>query len=279
MFAGHPGEEADAADRHVDLFVEDQGAIGAQSAPRRLAEIVAAPGSRAILYGEAGTGKSVALLKQAADLARQAETESEAQIPLFVRLNLFDRPAHGFDRLLEILGSEVGLPPDEMKRFWREGKRPFLFLLDGYNEVPPSCQEACVKALQELGQVVGHGILVTSRPTTSLDSLLRVGFKGKNIISLKDEQIYQFLDRLGVLRLYDQLTKPLKELVRNPFMLWALAQSVIATETSELPRNKGELYRAFVDRYLFEQRQVMQLPAPTRFHYGRVKKPIRRYWR
>jgi tetratricopeptide (TPR) repeat protein len=108
----------------------------------------------------------------------------------------------------------------------------------------------------------------------SLDFLLPYGFGAVDIVQFTDEQIRGFLDRAKVLGLYDNLTEPLKELGRNPFMLWAIAQSCVGTQKGELPRNKGELYRNFVDRYIFEQREARKLPAPTVFHYERVKKAI-----
>jgi tetratricopeptide (TPR) repeat protein len=271
---GHQDIASAGSARYVDLFVQNRESTGEQAGPRPFGDLLSAPGSRSIAYGAGGSGKSTALLKLAVDLAWRAVAEQEAPIPLFARLNMFDSTQKGLERLLEIVASAVELQTDEMKRLWLAGKRPLLFLLDAYNEVAPDCQQTLAKALQELALVARHSILVTSRPTVSLDFLLPSRFTAVNIVQFTDEQIQDFLDRAKVLGVYDHLTDALKELGRNPFMLWTIAQSCVATESSELPRNKGELYRNFLDRYIFEEREARKLPAPIVFNYKKVKKPI-----
>src|SRR6185436_14979405 len=121
-------ETAAAATRYVDLFVQDQGASSVAAAPQLFGACVGAPGTRSIVYGDGGSGKSTALLKLAADLARSALREESAPVPLYARMNLFDSQAHGLQRLLEILGSPVGLSADALLRLWRNSPRPLMFL-------------------------------------------------------------------------------------------------------------------------------------------------------
>src|SRR3712207_2551025 len=63
-------------------------------------------------------------------------------------------------------------------------------------------------------------------------------------------------------------------LVRNPFMLWALAQSWAALPEGELPTNTGELYLAFIEDYIFSRREPEKDPPPTRYDFAMVKRYV-----
>src|ERR1041384_8290043 len=51
----------------------------------------------------------------------------------------------------------------------------------------------------------------------------------------------------------------------------ALTQSHAVGPSAELPRNLGQLYHRFIDCDIFEHRESSKLPAPTRYHFQRVK--------
>lgn len=83
-----------------------------------------------------------------------------------------------------------------------------------------------------------------------------------------------FLESHGAAQIYECIGDQLKGLVRNPFMLWALVQSCSGLAQGALPRNKGQLYQNFVDRYIFSEREASKVPPPTRYDYERVKRQI-----
>jgi HEAT repeat protein len=95
-----------------------------------------------------------------------------------------------------------------------------------------------------------------------------------SVVQLNDDQLEDFLTRHGAVHLYQQMGSELKALARNPFLLWALAQSCVGLAKAELPRNTGQLYRNLIDGYLFETHERRKEPSPTEYNYERVKKPM-----
>ena len=271
------GEDVSAPPKsrqYIELLIKNRGASEAQERP--FSELLETPGTRCVIFGDGGSGKSTSLLKVAIDAYHRAIENPEAPIPLFAQLNFFDTKARGIDRLMEIIGEAVGIDPAKVRRLWRESKRPLLFLMDGFNEVAPEFQEACILALGELVQVGRHGFLITSRPVASIEALIndRSGVQASQIVELKEHQIRDFLTRHQAAELYDRMEDDLKKLSENPFMLWALTQSCKDLTPGELPRNKGQLYTNFIEYYIFEKREKKKLPPPTRYNYALVKKPI-----
>jgi hypothetical protein len=198
-----------------------------------------------------------------------------APVPFYARLSFFDTTERGFDRLIALIaGNEI--EPASLLRLLREGERRVLLLLDGFNEVATQFQTTCATAIRELLQMPRHGVLVTSRPDMAFDSVggQESGIKTATVVELRDDDVKTFLGKEGVGELYEQLSEPLRQLVKNPFMLWALSQSCADLPRGELPRNQGALYRNFVDRYIFELREQRKSPPPTRYNYTLVKRPV-----
>jgi tetratricopeptide (TPR) repeat protein len=260
--------------RYVDLLVDESGLRGTGSNSKPLSDLLANPGNRYVLTGEAGSGKTIALLKLASEAAQRARDEENFPLPLFCKLNLFDATRNGLRRLMVLVAQGAAADPDDLTKLWREGRRPFLFLLDGFNETARDYRPGCLAAIQELLSISRHSVIISSRPDPLLDSLKNIGVKAADIVELNDERIRRFLATHGAAELYDRLEGSLKDLGRNPFMLWALAQSCADLPPGGLPRNQGELYRNFIEHYIYEVRENRKIPAPTRYNFQLVKKPV-----
>ena len=109
-----------------------------------------------LVIGEGGAGKTTSLLKLAIDVAHDSNTDPANLIPIYIKLNYFDTQEKGFDRLLEMIGYSSGLSKKKVRFFWRMSSRPFLFLLDGFNEIDSEFQQACALALDEFVQMEQH---------------------------------------------------------------------------------------------------------------------------
>jgi tetratricopeptide (TPR) repeat protein len=271
------GESADlslASRRYIELLVKDRR--GPEAVPRPFAELSETRRATLVIFGAGGSGKSTALLKLAVDAGRRALDDPEAPLPLFARLNFFDASQRGFERLMEIIGGAAGIEPASVKELWRGSKRPLLFLLDGFNEIGGEFQSSFLLALQELIQVNRHGYRITSRTEVLLERFAsdRSDVQAGEVVELDEAQVSEFLSRLEAGALFDRMGAELKKLGRNPFMLWALARSCAEMPQGDLPRNKGQLYLNFIERYIFGMREARKLPPPTTYSYPLVKKPI-----
>jgi tetratricopeptide (TPR) repeat protein len=271
-----------ATDRYVELLVQERKKVGDKEQEKAglkegsLSQFATRSGCRLLVFGEGGSGKTTSLLKLAADAAVSARTNSSAPIPFYVKLNFFDTSEKSFEQLLRILGETANLSSEEVNVLWQQGQRTLLFLLDGFNEVGQSFQDSCRLALEKLMWQGLHLYVITSRPTVEAEQLTKQirGIKVLDILQLLDDQMKGFLESHGADQIYEYMGNQLKGLVRNPFMLWALVQSCSGLAQGELPRNKGQLYQNFIDRYIFSEREASKVPPPTRYDYERVKRQI-----
>ena len=99
-------------------------------------------------------------------------------------------------------------------------------------------------------------------------------FEVLDVAQLEPNQIRTFLSRHGASGLYKLWGDKLKELARNPFMLWSLVQICDNFGEDELPNSMGQICRALIDEYIFTKRESDKQPPPTQYDYQRVKKPI-----
>ena len=264
-----------AVGRYVDLLVKTKAEDGKADVELPFTELARRPAVRYLVAGNGGSGKTMALLKTAVDAARAACADSTVPVPLYARLASFDTTERGLDRLSALIGGP-DLDPEVVLRALRDEGRPVLLLLDGFNEIATPFQSACLLALRELLQATRHAVLVTTRPDAAFGALkdADMGLTSATVVELADGDIKSFFDKRSLGGLYAQLDGPLRQLVRNPFMLWALSESCAGLASHELPRNQGELYRNFLDRYIFERREERKIPPPTRYNYKLVKRPL-----
>jgi tetratricopeptide (TPR) repeat protein len=237
---------------------------------------------RLLVVGPGGGGKTTTLRHLAAQAAQAALKDTEAPLPVYLRLNTFDRSEHGFDALLSLLSFAADLEPGLLEACWRNGSRQLLFLLDGLNEVAREHQEACVKAVLRLLQEghIEHRYVVTTRPGSELERIAmhpteHSGLKALEVLSFDTAQIRRYLGAQGNLAAYERISNYVHSLAANPFLLWAVTRTLVVTSPDRAPFSRGGLFRALIDHYIFAIReQGKPPPRPTRYHYERVKKPV-----
>jgi len=231
--------------------------------------------SRVLLCGESGSGKTTWLKRIASEAAETTRSTTDGPIPILVELGSFRVKANGFEALLTLIANgstELGLDEEGVKAIWRTGERKLLFLFDGLNEVGFEYEEECLAALAQFFQKPAHLFVVTSRPGGSVDRLVKAGFKSLETSRLSSYQVREFFGRRGLATLYEDLNDTVRDLARNPFMLRALVDSCSDLPASRLPANIGQLYRTFIDDYIFTKREPQK---KTQFYaYEEVKKPI-----
>jgi tetratricopeptide (TPR) repeat protein len=277
MSGGDHKEVEPSAGAYIERLVRKRGAAGAELG-QPFPELAERAEARWVVFGDAGSGKSAALLRLAMDAAEKGRRDRDAPIPFVVQLNFFDTSERVLDRVIDMIAKQASMDPGRVKSLWLDARRPLLFLMDGFNEVKPEFQGDCLRALDELLEISRHGIVITSRPNLAIARWIsgRDDVQAVELVNLDDRQIEGFLARQNALPLLRRMENQLKELSRNPFMLWALVRSCADLPAGELPRNKGQLYLNLLDLYIFGEqgREATKRPPPTRYNYGLVKKPI-----
>lgn len=237
---------------------------------------VAAKGARLLAIGEGGAGKTTAVLKLGMDLARDAVRSGNGHVPLYVPLNLAGT-ADGVtvEGILTLVAEQNDVDYEALRRTWLGGPQELVFLLDGLNEVRDDLEDDLIVALQRLMSSRRHSFLVTSRPTRAAEKLARRcdGLTVLDVVQLDEEQVDDYLDRRGLGRLSITMSRELKGLARNPFMLWALVQACADIEGPRLPTNAGQLYQLFLDDYVFRRREPAKANPGVSFDYAAVKRP------
>ncbi|MFB0546962.1 MAG: HEAT repeat domain-containing protein, partial [Anaerolineae bacterium] len=208
-----------------------------------------------IVLGEAGTGKTTALERLMWEVA---SAEDETTIPILVRLLSY----HGDLRS----AVRAALCEQEVLTF-PEGDRsldaflrayPCWLFFDGLNEAPGAYRETVVGEVADFMRTYpGLRYTVTSRSQDRLWERLREAVPDTPAVviqPIEDAQIEDYLvawlGRKGK-RLYERLDEGLRGLARRPLLLWLIKEAGEAGR--ELPANRGELFRDFVDRMLVRE--------------------------
>jgi HEAT repeat protein len=266
-----------SADRLIERRIRPRKPTAGDAQPLSdLAVALCDPGNpvrRLLLLGEGGAGKTTSLLRLAHDAAVQAEADPQAPIPIYVELSTFEVTERAFDRLVSMAANAMrGIDAVRFDQMWRLGTRPLLFLFDGLNE-QRGAAVACNAGLRELSDREPHATVITSRPTAEADELAATDqkFGVADLLRLEPGQVERFLHDHGADRLFANMNDDLRDLSQNPFMLMALLSTSAGRPDGALPSNMGQLYRSFVDDYIYTRREPGR--GHTRFSYAGVKKP------
>jgi tetratricopeptide (TPR) repeat protein len=244
-----------------------------------LADFIASDAAPLLVVGAGGSGKTTLLKQLAASGAQRATEESAAPVFVYLRLTGFDRGENAFDALLTLLSLAAQTDRAEFERRWRAGSRAMVILLDGLNEVAAAYRSGCTKALWTLLQNSSprHRYVITSRPGGELESMAAndVGhhpLRVADLLAFGPQQVRDYLAAQGRSDLQERLAGQLEGLASNPFLLWAIVRT-----SGESPhvRNRGTLFRALIDDYIFDKRERDKpFPRPTTYNYRLVKQPV-----
>jgi hypothetical protein len=236
-------------------------------APTRLAAVMGTPGTRAVLFGSGGLGKTTALLHLAFEAGERASLDETAPIPFYVDLRGF-RSDGGRDLLLKIIAdaSPRFVDAAAVNAFLKSSSRPALFLFDAFNEIPRKLRSGCRAAIEAIYDA-RDAYLIASRWNDDVDALAEVGWTPLELLGLVPEQSERMLERRGAVNTVKGLPETLTPLLRNPFHVQALAAAM--SEGGEVPRNRSQLYRRFVEAWIRREGRYERL-----FDFARLKVPV-----
>jgi tetratricopeptide (TPR) repeat protein len=287
-FVGHMQAREDlspdqARARYVQGLIKLRVPPKDQKSPQEgpLEDFLASDGVPLLVVGSGGSGKTTMLKHLAAEGARRATQNSRAPIFVYLRLASFDRGDGGLDLLLDRVSMAAHLDRKEFEVRWREGRRPVVLLLDGLNEVARAFQPSCTQALWTLLQNSPpvHRYVITSRPGAEFEAVASYSTENQrlrvaDILKFEPQQVQEYLKAQGRTGLQSRISGRLEDLASNPFLLWAITRT-LANSQQESLLNRGSLFRALIDRYIFGVReQSKPKPRPTDYNYELVKKPV-----
>ena len=217
---------------------------------------------RLIVLGEPGVGKTVALNRLAWELANS----DPVVVPIIVRLFNYDgQPLLEWVRLNLVQTEEIPLKTlKETQIFLEDSGVQCYFLLDGLNEVRPQFREKVVGEINRLAlEFSEHRLVVTSRIQDDSWKQLRQGHVVHDSMVVQPIRPFQaeryLIAHLGDVDgplMWEQLDRRMRELASRPLLLWLMKEAWREVRKQQpegavdVPKNRGALYRHFVERML-----------------------------
>jgi hypothetical protein len=137
-------------------------------------------------------------LELARDLIQQDKDKEEAPIPVVLTLTLWAVKQLPLKRwVVEELRTKYDISP-QVGNVWVETSQ-LLLLLDGFDEVPPGAQPACIEAVSTYAAQANRSLVVCSRTKEYLDQPGRFSLLHTvvSIQPLSPQQIEDYLSTLG----------------------------------------------------------------------------------
>jgi len=218
-------------------------------------------GSRLIVLGEPGIGKTVALERLAWELA----TADLLVVPVLIKLLEYDgQPILEWIRLKLIETGEIALKREQTADYLNRMAYDGCILLDGLNEVRPAYREALNGEITRFAlEYPRHRIIVTSRAQDESWRQLRQGtaFQETLVVQaiLPDDAQRYLSAHLGdddSAALWNGLDERIRELALTPLLLWLIKEAYLEAKAAakggavRIPDNRGALYRSFVGRLM-----------------------------
>ncbi len=291
LYADDPGEKKRIRPGRVKADGENFGM--AEKQPPVDLETLIGRYESLLIEGQAGSGKTTLMKHLACGLSGQeAEVrpppELEGYLPVLILLRDIER----FFRDAEAGGkrSPTGkealewyfalqmenlLPLDVLDRFLDAGQ--VIFLVDGLDEIRLTHRDAMVQTISNMGlRHRGNRIVLAGRPHGLEGAVLRkFGDRRARIHLLAMEQVHLFIRKWfdylypgayatgrkdAEAMIADVKSHPATEtLVHNPLMLTAVC--ILYHDNKELPDQRAELYKKFIDNMLY--RRFANDPEPV----------------
>jgi hypothetical protein len=240
-------------------------------------DLVTYPG-RVLLNGEAGSGKTTLLLREAERLARIAREVHGTPLPISLSLRTF--AGGDADTLLETAAEVNRMDYRVLRTLWFQPRRPICLLIDGVDET--AYREQIIEAIAELARVFvpaphtstgtappeERSLVVACRPGPLRERIaaLPVPWLEFLLMPLRNADLGAMLTHFDAASLLPFLDERLREIVRRPDLLSALAQSARDRPIELLPRNAAEVLDIYF-RYIFTK-------VGGKYDYDRIKRPI-----
>lgn len=192
-----------------------------------------------LILGNAGAGKTTAMLELARDALFLAEEDETQPIPVMFKLSSWAKDRKPLDAWM---GDYLNLKYQMRKQTGRQhlAQGHILFLLDGLDEVSQKWREACVNAITNFCQNYQiNGIAVSSRPEEYDALTVKLKLEGAILLEpLTKAQIETYLEEAGEalapVRAALQEDAQLVKLLDTPMMLDVMASSYLGEESAQL---------------------------------------------
>jgi serine/threonine protein kinase len=203
---------------------------GATTEEVRISEWYDKAGGELLILGAPGSGKTTLLLELTRDLLSRAEMDTNFPLPVIFHLSSWAQHRQPLALwLIEELQDKYQVPL-QLARTWIETDQ-ILPLLDGLDEVMPTCRAACIDTINLYRRE--HGLLplvLCSRSTDYFALGKRIALQKALVVqALTPEQVDTFLARAGAklahVRLALRNDPILQDLITTPLMVSLLTQA------------------------------------------------------
>lgn len=197
----------------------------------------------------AGMGKSTLMKRIFIDVI-----ENSFGIPVLIELRRLSQSNNIQNEIMRQL-NPLAKALDDMLVMKLIEKGGFLFIFDGYDEIPPENKEFVTNDVQSfISKANGNSFILTSRPE---DSLVSFGdFQKMNICPLEKKEAYELLRRYDstgensnmlISKLESGKYSAIDEFLKNPLMVTLLYTAFDYKQT--IPLKKSNFYRQVYDAY------------------------------
>jgi hypothetical protein len=225
-------------------------------------------GRTLLIVGEPGSGKTIALLKLAADVIDRTDPDLRQQIPVVFNLSSWARKQQSIEQWLiqELL--EKYQVSKALGKTWVESEA-LMLLLDGLDEVKAEQRNACVQALNQFMQTHGTTEIVICCRIGDYQMLqdrliLRSAICLQPLTTVQiDRYFEQAGDRLSALKAVLPQDAELQKLAKSPLMLsvMSLAYQDFTPEQltvgGKIEDYRKRLFATYIDR-MFQRRGTTQ---------------------
>jgi hypothetical protein len=238
--------------------------------------LVSYPG-KILITGESGSGKTTLLLHEAQRLSIESRDIPCTPLPLYLSLRTFT--GGNADTLLEMAAEVNKIDPSTLSSLWSEPRLPICLLLDGGDET--AYREKLIDAILQLAEALSpapgaaglarqevRSLVVACRPGPLHARMTapELSWREFLLMPLSDADIDSMLTLYDAAPLIPFLSARLRQTLRQPDLLSALAQSARDRRLELLPRNAAEIYDLYF-RHIFAT-------AGGDYDYERIKLPI-----
>ncbi|MBV9691207.1 MAG: NACHT domain-containing protein [Ktedonobacteraceae bacterium] len=230
-----------------------------------LSQVYDAINGELLILGEPGLGKTTLLLELARNLLDRADRDETHPIPVVFNLSSWAQKQCSLsDWLEEELHSKYQVPR-KLAQFWIQTEQ-ILPLLDGLDEVRPTCRSACIETINAYRQE--HGFLplvVCCRQDEYFAQPARLLLSRAVVVQpLTSEQVEAYLasagEQLAALEQALHADPALRDLASNPLMLSMLALTYQGKTVDAFPQplslqaRRHQVFAVYVRHMLLTRR-------------------------
>ncbi len=212
-----------------------------------------------LIVGEPGAGKTTTLRELAKQLVIKAEKDTFAPVPVLINLASWQYKKSIYEWILETICIEYRRSISTIKQWLI--KQKLLLMLDGLDELEPSVQELCIRAINTfLSQEDSpSSLVVCSRREEYLNCEIKLNLNGAVcLLPLKDRQIKSYLQQINNVFLWQTFERDriLLELIRVPLFLniaIVALQDISSPEKWEKIDSSEERLKYLWNRYISQR--------------------------